>query len=239
MLSRIANFDDVDPLATEPEVDLVMVPPGQPVPPADIVIIPGTKSTIADLAFFRAQGWDIDLDAHVRRGGRVIGLCGGYQMLGKTITDPEGIEGLVGTVDGLGLLDVDTVLEPHKVTQRVSGEHVRSSSKISGYEIHVGRTTGTDTDRPALMLDGVAVDRTDVAVPRVDGAISQNGRVWGTYVHGIFGSNEFRQHVLADFGVTSTHDHEAAVDKALDHWADQIEREVDLDGLLEVANNRI
>ncbi len=231
MLSRIANFDDVDPLATEPEVDLVMVPPGQPLPVVDIVILPGTKSTIADLEFFRSQGWDVDLAAHVRRGGTVIGLCGGYQMLGRTVADPDGIEGPAGVVDGLGLLDVDTVLEPEKVTRQVTGTHLPSSTPISGYEIHVGRTTGPDVSRSALELrDGERCT--------VDGAVASNGRAWGTYVHGIFASNEFRQHVLAERGATSTHDHDAAVEAALDNWADQLERELDLDALLAIAHRR-
>ena len=152
MLSRIANFDDVDPLAAEPEVDLVMVPPGQPLPVADLVIIPGTKSTIADLEFFRAQGWDVDLAAHVRRGGEVIGLCGGYQMLGGRVADPDGVEGLPGAVDGLGLLDVETILEAQKVTRSVTGTHADSSQPVAGYEIHVGRTIGPDAERPYLHL---------------------------------------------------------------------------------------
>lgn len=231
MLSRIANFDDVDPLSTEPEVDLTMVPPGQPLPPADIVIIPGTKSTVSDLAFFRAQGWDVDLAAHVRRGGRVIGLCGGYQMLGKTVSDPDGIEGDAGFVEGIGLLEVETVLEPQKVTRSVTGVHVPSQTSIAGYEIHVGRTTGPDTNRPALELD-IGQDS------RFDGAVSSDGRTWGTYVHGIFASNAFRQHVLSEFGVSSVHDHTAAVESALDRWADQLEQELNLDKLLEVANSR-
>ena len=231
MLSRIANFDDVDPLVTEPEVDLLMVPPGSPIPVAEIVILPGTKSTIADLGFFRAQGWDVDLAAHVRRGGQVIGLCGGYQMLGNTVSDPNGVEGPAGSVDGLGLLDIDTVLEPEKVTRSVTGTHVASQSTVTGYEIHVGHTTGTDTERPTLELD-------DDGTARPDGATSASGRTWGTYVHGIFSSNDFRRHVLGEFGVTSTHDHDAAVDQALDNWADQLEAELDLDALLAVSQRR-
>ena len=208
-----------------------MVPPGSPLPVADVVILPGTKSTIADLGFFRAQGWDVDLAAHVRRGGQVIGLCGGYQMLGNTVSDPNGVEGPAGSTDGLGLLDVDTVLEPEKVTRSVSGAHVGSQTAVEGYEIHVGHTTGADTDRPALMLD-------DDGTTRPDGATSSSGRTWGTYVHGIFSSNDFRRHALAEFGVTSTHDHDGAVDEALDRWADQLESELDLDALLAVSQRR-
>ncbi len=231
MLSRIANFDDVDPLAAEPEVDLVMVPPGQPLPVADLVIIPGTKSTIADLEFFRAQGWDVDLAAHVRRGGEVIGLCGGYQMLGGRVADPDGVEGLPGAVDGLGLLDVETILEAQKVTRSVTGTHADSSQPVAGYEIHVGRTIGPDAERPYLHLE----DDDGVGGLRPDGAVSANGRIAGAYVHGIFASDGFRHALLAGFGRTSTHRHGDAVDDALDAWAGQLERELDVDSLADIA----
>ena len=229
MLSRIANFDDVDPLAAEPGVDLTMVPPGQPLPAADLVILPGTKSTIADLAFFRSQGWDIDLKAHVRRGGRVLGLCGGYQMLGRTIDDPDGVEGAAGKVEGLGYLDVHTVLEPEKTTRTVSGTHVASGTAIRGYEIHVGQTLGPDTSRPFLSLDGDHVN------PRTEGAVSDEGRIAGCYVHGVFTSDDFRQSVLASFGSSSSYSHDSAVDAALDTWADQLETQLDLDELHAIA----
>ena len=152
-------------------------------------------------------------------------------MLGKTISDPEGIEGGAGTVEGLGLLDVETVLEREKVTRSVTGVHVPSATRVSGYEIHVGRTTGSDVERAALELR-------ERETSRFDGAVSPSGKVWGTYVHGIFASNEFRQHVLVDFFVSSTHDHDGAVEMALNCWADQLEHELDLDGLLRVANSR-
>ncbi len=229
MLSRIANFDDVDPLAAEPDVNLVMVPPGEPLPVCDLVIIPGTKATIADLAFFREQGWDVDLTAHVRRGGSVIGLCGGYQMLGRAVADPDGVEGTPATVAGLGYLDVETILEHEKVTERVTGHHEPSGHPVHGYEIHVGRTTGADTQRPALRLD----DGTP------DGAVGRRGQVWGSYVHGVFGADAFRQHVLRGLGGSGSDlDHHAVVEDALDRWADQLERELDLDALLAVATRR-
>ena len=228
MLSRIANFDDVDPLAAEPGVDLIMVPPGQPLPVADLVIIPGTKATISDLEFFRAQGWDIDLLGHIRRGGRVIGVCGGYQLLGRSISDPDGVEGPPGRVEALGHLDVDTVLEPMKVTRTVTGTHVDSGCEISGYEIHVGVTTGPDTGRPFLDLgDGTG--------SRTEGACSSDGQIAGGYVHGLFAADGFRQHLLATFGKASAHRHNEAVDAALDRWAGQLETELDLDALAAVA----
>ena len=140
---RIANFDDFDPLRLEPGVDLVFLGPRQPVPgDAALVILPGSKATIADLASLREAGWDIDLTAHLRRGGHVLGICGGYQMLGRSIADPHGIEGPPSKVDGLGLLDVETVLEGDKVLVEVTGETVGSGVPFKGYEMHVGRTTG-------------------------------------------------------------------------------------------------
>ncbi|MGB0508088.1 MAG: cobyric acid synthase, partial [Pikeienuella sp.] len=143
MLSRIANFDDLDPLKLDPSATVEMIAPGHPLPgDADLVILPGSKSTRGDLAFLRQQGWDIDLQAHMRRGGRVLGLCGGYQMMGNTIADPEGIEGPPGTDTGLGLLNIDTIMSPDKRTDSVSGTHIASGAPVTGYEIHIGRTSG-------------------------------------------------------------------------------------------------
>ena len=228
MLSRIANFDDIDPLAAEPGVDLVMVPPGQPLPVSDLVIIPGTKATIADLAFFRSQGWDVDLAAHVRRGGHVLGICGGYQLLGRTIADPHRVEGAPGVVDALGYLDVDTTLEPRKVTRNVVGTHAETGCHIAGYEIHVGLTTGPDTERAFLYLEANGESRSE-------GAASPDGRVAGGYVHGLFAADAFRHDLLATFGQTSSHQHSNAVEKALDGWAEQLEAELDLDALAATA----
>src|SRR6185312_4854007 len=115
VLPRIANFDDLDPLRAEPRVEIVMVPPGRPLPrDAALVILPGSKATIGDLEFLRREGWDVDLLAHRRQGGHILGLCGGYQMLGRTIADPLGMEGQKAAVPGLGFLDVDTVLSGAK-----------------------------------------------------------------------------------------------------------------------------
>lgn len=226
-LPRIANFDDLDPLKAEPEVDLVLVGRGAPLPPdADLVILPGSKATIADLAALRDEGWDIDLLAHRRRGGRILGLCGGFQMLGRTISDPDGLEGPPGTVEGLGLLEADTVLTAPKTVREVAGEDFCSGSAFTGYEIHMGRTAGPDCKRPLHRLsDG-----------RPDGARSADGRVAGTYVHGLFGSDRHRADWLRSFGAKSDIDsHDALVDETLDGLADHLEVHVDIDRLITIA----
>lgn len=228
LLSRIANFDDLDPLAQEPGVRLLFVRPGEVIPAeADLVILPGTKSTIADLAFLRAQGWDVDIRAHHRRGGHLLGICGGYQLLGRTIADPDGIDGPAGTAPGLGLLAIDTVMTGDKSTVQVRGSHVGSGLPIEGYEIHIGRSDGPDCARPLLDLNG-----------RFDGAISADGRVQGCYVHGLFSSDGFRRAFLAQFGIASSLAYEARVDAALDALADHLEQHVDIARLLQIARRR-
>jgi adenosylcobyric acid synthase len=228
VLSRIANFDDLDPLGMEEGVRLVFVRPGEAIPgDADVVILPGSKSTIGDLTFLRAQGWDIDIAAHVHRGGRVLGLCGGYQMLGKTIADPDGIDGPAGTVAGLGLLDIATVMTADKSTREVSGRHNSSGAPVRGYEIHLGRTEGPDRARPMVTIEG-----------RPDGASSVDGRIQGTYVHGLFASDEFRRAWLAGFGVVSRLAYEDRVEQALDAVADHLEANVDVDAVLMIARSR-
>jgi adenosylcobyric acid synthase len=206
----------------------VFVRPGEPIPAeTDVIVLPGTKSTLGDLAFLQAQGWDIDIKAHARRGGHVLGLCGGYQLLGRTIADPLGTDGKPGTVDGLGLLDVDTVMSAQKTTRPVSGSHCASGAAIHGYEIHLGESTGADCARPMVTIDG-----------RPDGAISRDGRIQGTYVHGLFGSDAFRKAWLAGFNVSSTVAYEARVEQALDALADHLETHLDIDAILAIARSR-
>ena len=229
MLPRIANFDDLDPLRAEPGVAVVMVRPGEPIPSeAGLVLIPGTKSTIADLAFLRAEGWDIDIASHRRRGGAVLGLCGGYQMLGRSIADPAGIEGPPGAVAGLDLLDVETVMTGDKVTVPVTGHDAVSGRPVTGYEIHIGQTTGADTARPFVDLGG-----------RHDGARSPDGRVAGTYVHGLFASDGFRREYLSARGAAGSDlRYEDRVESALDALAVHLERHLAVDRLLEIAGVR-
>ncbi len=226
-LPWIANFDDLDPLRAEPDVELILLSPGTPLPaPCDLVILPGSKATIADLAALRAEGWDIDIAAHHRRGGRVLGLCGGYQMLGRRIADPDGIEGPPGEVAGLGLLDVATVLTGEKRLTRIAGTLADGGAAFAGYEMHMGRTEGPDTARPFL----------HVAHRHADGARSADGRVAGTYAHGLFAADAARAALLAWLGGgASGLRWEAEVEAALDALAAHLEAHLAIDRLLALA----
>ncbi len=225
-LSRIANFDDLDPLAQEPGVTVQMLRAGQAVPgDADLVISPGSKSTRGDLAFLRAQGWDGDIAAHVRRGGHVLGICGGYQMLGHVVRDPEGIEGAAGEMPGLGLLDVETVMTGDKRLVRTQGVHVGTGALMQGYEIHIGRTAGADCGRPFATVAGAA-----------EGAVSRDGRVMGSYLHGMFAGDAFRGAFLAGLGAApSGLNYGAEVEATLDALAAHLEAHLDVPGLLALA----
>ncbi|WP_445810336.1 cobyric acid synthase [Yoonia sp.] len=225
-LNRIANFDDLDPLSGTPGVSVEIIEAGRPLPAdADLVILPGSKSTIADLAHFRAQGWDIDIAAHIRRGGHVLGICGGYQMLGQTIADPDGIEGPARSVAGLGHLDVATVMQPHKRLALSQAVYRATGDKVSGYEIHMGDTTGPDCARAWLSLDG-----------RGEGAASPNGRIMGCYLHGLFSADAFRSAFFAQLGKpVAAYGYDAQVEKTLDALADHLEQHLDIDALLTLA----
>lgn len=233
VISRIANFDDLDPLRMEPGVTLELVPAGTPLPAdADVVLLPGSKSTIGDLAFFRNQGWDIDLKAHVRRGGHVLGVCGGYQMLGKTISDPHGIEGAAGTVAGLGLLDVETVLTPDKALVETQGHHLASGARVQGYEIHIGRTSGPDCARRYFSIEDADGGQ------KHDGAQSADGRIVGTYVHGLFTGDQFRKAYLNAFGAVSELAYQQRIDAVLEELADHLERALDVEAVLKIAQGQ-
>ena len=224
-LERMANFDDLDPLSSEPEVTVEMIPPGRALPgDADLILLPGSKSTIGDLAFLRAQGWDVDLRAHVRRGGHVLGICGGYQMLGETIDDPDGVDGKPGKVPGLGLLDVSTVMGGDKTVTQTSARLKRHNLPVEGYEIHMGQTTGADCTRAWLEVRG-----------EPEGAASANGRIRGTYLHGLFTSDPFRAQFLSALGAESQIAYGADVEAVLDRLADHLEATLDLDLMLSLA----
>ncbi|MFA7597516.1 MAG: cobyric acid synthase, partial [Novosphingobium sp.] len=229
ILPRIANFDDLDPLKAETRVELLMVPPGQPIPAdADLIVLPGSKATIADMDAVRTQGWDIDILAHHRRGGMILGICGGYQMLGRRIADPHGIEGPAGAVDGLGLLDVETILTGSKALREVHGTAL--GARFAGYEMHLGETHGPDRARPvAALADG-----------RTDGATSMDGQVMGFYIHDALASTGLRAALLQRLGSASDGaDHAAAVDGALDLIANELESHLDIEGLLKLAREGI
>ena len=225
-LSRIANFDDMDPLAQEPGVKRTMLRAGHPIPgDADLVIIPGSKSTRADLAFLRAQGWDVDLQAHHRRGGNILGICGGYQMLGTIIADPDGIEGPAGELPGLGFLDVETEMTGEKRLTETIAVHAASQTQFHGYEMHKGRTTGNDCNNPFATVKGAN-----------EGAVSPGGLVQGSYLHGMFRDDAFRAGFLASLGATSSGvSYTAGVETTLDALSDHIERHLDVEGLLALA----
>ncbi|MGA7324788.1 MAG: cobyric acid synthase [Rhodomicrobium sp.] len=231
-LPFISNFDDLDPLWLEPGVGMEMIPPEKPLPAeADVILLPGSKATIADLEAFRAAGWDIDLAAHLRRGGRVLGLCGGFQMLGRRISDPDGIEGPPRSVEGLGYLDIATVLKGDKQLRKVKGEGLGAA--FEGYEMHIGVSQGEGMHRPFLRYeDG-----------HPEGAVSGNGLVAGCYVHGLFGSDAFRAAWIATFRFARTAAatintplvYEALIEETLDKLAAHLARHVDLDLLLKLA----
>jgi adenosylcobyric acid synthase len=225
VLPHIANFDDLDPLAAEPDVDLVKVRPGAALPgDAMLVILPGSKTAIADLAALRQAGFDVDIAAHLRRGGTVLGLCGGYQMLGRVIRDPDGVEGPPGAAEGLGLLDVETTLSAQKRLERVRGEALGVA--FTGYEMHVGVTAGRDCARPfARLSDGTP-----------DGARSPDGRVIGTYLHGLFGDDRQRLAWLTRLGAgASAIGHDVLIEGTLDRLAAHLAEHADVERMLCLA----
>jgi adenosylcobyric acid synthase len=227
---RISNFDDLDALRAEPDIELVMVRPGEAIPgDCALVILPGSKSTIADLAALRATGWDIDLMAHRRRGGMILGLCGGYQMLGEALHDPDGIEGPSGSVSGLGLIDVETIMGGDKLLHETEGHSPFFGVAVRGYEMHIGRTAGPGAASPFALIDG----------GRPDGAISPDRRIIGTYLHGVFHDAAFRSAFLASFGAKSDGiDQHARVDAALDALAAHLARHIDMMKLAQIAGLR-
>jgi adenosylcobyric acid synthase len=224
VLPRISNHTDVDALRAHPDVDLRFVGPGDAPPPCDLIVLPGSKSTRADLAWLRAEGWETAIRRHLRYGGRVIGICGGFQMLGHAVHDPDGVEGEAGSTPGLGLLDIDTVLTPRKQLHRVEGHLLPDGVAVTGYEIHCGISAGAGLARPLVQLDG----------GRVDGARSDDGQVAGTYLHGVFDHPDALDALLRFAGVTApaTLDIHALRDASIDRLADTVEAHMDTDALL-------
>jgi len=225
-LSRMANFDDLDPISQEPNIDLIMLRAGSAIPgDADLVIIPWTKSTIGDLKFLKGQKWDLDLAGHINRGGYVLGICGGYQILGKTISDPQGIEGTAAVTQGLGYLDVHTKMKADKKVTPTTAIHLASGNQINGYEIHIGETTGNDCTRPFATSNNVP-----------DGAIAYSGQIMGTYLHGLFTNNNFRKFFLKNLGLKASNlNFDQEIENSLDKLADHLEQHIDIDAFLSIA----
>ncbi|MBO6825952.1 MAG: cobyric acid synthase [Sneathiella sp.] len=228
VLPRIANFDDLDPLHAEPEVRVDLIRPGSPLPTgADLILLPGSKATLADLDVLKAEGWDIDIQSHVRQGGSIFGICGGFQMMGKTLSDPHGIEGPIREMQGLGLLDFETTLSGDKKLLEETGADNLFGEKITGYHMHVGGCTGPDLSRPFANL-----------ASGPDGVISYDGHHMGTYLHGIFANNGFRRQFLSRLqdGSLAHLNFERQVEETLDELAAHLEAHLNIDHMLEVAH---
>ncbi|WP_423808077.1 cobyric acid synthase [Photobacterium damselae] len=224
VLTRVSNHTDFDPLRMHPQVNLMLVGKGEPLPPCDLVIIPGTKNVRDDLAYLKEQGWDQQIQRHLRLGGKLMGICGGYQMLGQTIADPLGIEGKAGESQGLGYLDITTVLEQEKQLKQVSGILTlpnQASVPVRGYEIHAGVTTGVQVDAPIQLESGL------------DGQLGLDNQVFGTYLHGIFERQEACDAILSWAGLeaTQTPDFDQIREQGIDRVADTIEQYLDLEAL--------
>lgn len=224
VLTRVSNHTDFDPLRMHPQVNLMLVGKGEPLPPCDLVIIPGTKNVRDDLAYLKEQGWDQQIQRHLRLDGKLMGICGGYQMLGQTIADPLGIEGKAGESQGLGYLDVTTVLEQEKQLKQVSGILTlpnQASVPVRGYEIHAGVTTGVQVDAPIQLESGL------------DGQLGLDNQVFGTYLHGIFERQEACDAILSWAGLeaTQTPDFDQIREQGIDRVADTIEQYLDLESL--------
>ncbi|BDB25243.1 cobyric acid synthase [Cupriavidus sp. P-10] len=227
VLPRIANHTDFDALRAHPQVDLRFIGPGMPVPPADLVVLPGSKSVRADLAFLRANGWEAALQRHLRYGGKLVGICGGMQMLGRQVHDPDGREGPAGSSAGLGWLDYETTLAAEKQLRQVSGRLADADAPVRGYEIHLGVTTGAGLDRPAVWLD-----RGDGSM-RPDGACSADGQVLATYVHGLFDDPAGCQALLRWAGLDKAQavDLDALREASIERLADTLAAHLDLDAM--------
>ncbi|HJV26043.1 MAG TPA: cobyric acid synthase [Aromatoleum sp.] len=222
---RISNHTDLDVLRLHPQIDFSWVGPGQAIPPADLIVLPGSKSVQSDLTWLRAQGWEAPIRRHLRYGGKVIGICGGFQMLGATLADPLGIEGVPTTAPGLGLLDMETVLEAEKRLENAAGELcLPGAPAVAGYEIHMGVSRGAALANPAVRLaDG-----------RSDGAMSEDGQILGTYLHGLFDDPAALSALLAWAGAEGLDavDLAARREADLNRLADSMVQHLDLSSVL-------
>jgi adenosylcobyric acid synthase len=223
MLSRISNFDDFDPLRAEPDVSVEFVPPYKPIPICDLIILPGTKSTIADLQFLKSQGWHIDIEAHIRQNKPVLGICGGFQMLGKTLNDPNGYDGTAQSIDGLGYLDIYTTFTNSKKLENWQGIYIKTSDKVKGYHMHLGYSEGKDCQNPMFKNTHDS-----------DGAISPNGLIQGCYIHGLFVEDKFRHSFLNNIKTRqqSSIYFETDIEMYLNHLADRFEEHLDIENFL-------
>ncbi|HEY0341199.1 MAG TPA: cobyric acid synthase, partial [Steroidobacteraceae bacterium] len=228
VLPRISNHTDFDPLRNHPQVDLRYVGPGESPPPADLVILPGSKSVRSDLDWLRRQGWAEYLERHLRYGGKVLGICGGLQMLGRVVSDPLGLEGARGDSPGLQWLDLETTLEADKQLRNTSGVLTFEGAAVRGYEIHAGVTRGRALERPSAMLEE----------GRPDGAISDDGKILGTYLHGIFEAPGACAALLRWAGLRDPQeiDYRSVREAAIDRVADSVECHLDMGGILRLLN---
>ena len=223
VLPRISNHTDFDPLRLHPQVDLRFIGPGEPIPPADLIVLPGSKSVRADLGWLRANGWETAIARHLRYGGKLIGICGGLQMLGTAVHDPYGLEGDASSDKGLALLDLETMIEREKQLRNVHGRLVLADAEVIGYEIHAGVSTGNALARPAVNLGD-----------RNDGAISADGQILGTYLHGLFESRTACDAILTWAGMEQpqTPDYHALREAGIERLADAVESSIDMHALM-------
>ena len=223
ILARISNHTDFDPLRLHPQVEVIWVRAGESIPPVDLIILPGSKSTRGDLQRLRDQGWDGQIHRHLRYGGKLIGICGGFQMLGTQIHDPTGLEGEPGSSPGLGFLEFETTLEPEKQLRRVEGCLIMAAAFVTGYEIHAGVSAGPALAKPAIQFsDG-----------RLDGALSKDGQIFGAYLHGLFDAAPARDGLLrwAGLAVRETPDYRQLREDGIDRLADAIAEHLNLSDL--------
>lgn len=222
-LPRISNHNDFDALRAHPEVDCRFIGPGEVFPACDLIVLPGSKSTRADLAWLREQGWTEAIARHLRYGGKVIGICGGFQMLGRFVHDPYGIEGEPGSSEGLGWLDMETTLDAHKALRSVEGKLLLGDARMTGYEIHCGVSEGPALNKPSSLLDG----------GRPDGAVTADGQILGTYVHGLFDHPAALSTLLDWTGLREAVaiDVRAQREAAIDRLADAVEAHLDTTAL--------